>query len=329
MSKSPLISVIMPVYNGEKYISAAIQSILAQTFSDFELIILNDGSTDRTIEIVSSFHDSRVKVIDNSSNKGIIHSRNHAIHSSKGMYLANLDSDDIALPERFAKQLIFFEKNKEYSVVGSDVQLIDEHAKIIGEIKYSSFNRYIKENLFFYNCFAQSSTMIQKKHLDQLNEIYRNQHPLAEDYDLWVRMVEHNPMTNIQETLTQYRTSSSGISRIKNDDIQLSVKKIHEHLFEKLGIAPNDALVEIHEKLLKMELNCSGSVMWGTYEWIQRIITSNIITQRYNKIFFHDSLKRIFISNFLKDKKKTLVLAEIILSDLELRQKMLLIKYLF
>lgn len=328
MSDLPVISVIMPVFNGEKHMSAAIQSVLSQSFSDFELLIVDDGSTDHTKEIALSFNDRRIKFIQNSSNKGIVYSRNLAIQNSKGRFIANLDSDDIALSTRFEKQFLFFEKNPEYSVIGTNVQLIDDDSKITGSIDYTSFNHPIKENLFFYNCFAQSSTMIRKECLKKFDEIYQAQHPLAEDYDLWVRLSENIKMINLPDFLTQYRISLSGISRLKKDAIQTSVKKIHEYQLKNLGLIPSDEQMIIHEKFIQMELEYSIASAWNAFNWIDKIISSNQQSNRYSHSFLQHSLKRIFVSTFLKKRRKSSFLIEIVFSELTLSQKSLLIKYL-
>ena len=129
----PKVSVIMPAYNAGKYISAAIKSILEQTYSDLELIIINDGSTDDTLDIASSYHDSRIHIINNSKNMGLAKSLNIALDVSRGKYFARSDADDINLPNRFKTQVKFLELHPEVDVVGTDMYIFSDQGVIIGE----------------------------------------------------------------------------------------------------------------------------------------------------------------------------------------------------
>lgn len=121
----------MPVFNGGKFIRESIESVLSQTFTDFELIIVDDGSTDNTIDIIRSFEDKRIRLLLNESNRGIGYTRNKALENSKGKYVAVLDSDDIAYPTRLEKQVHFLENNSDYAAIGSgaDVWVEEESEK--------------------------------------------------------------------------------------------------------------------------------------------------------------------------------------------------------
>ena len=134
----PLVSVIMSVYNAEKFLNSAIESITNQTFTDFEFIIIEDCSTDKTLEILREFKekDNRIKIIQKEKNegpKGFIKNLNLGLNMAQGKYVARMDSDDISLPERFQKQVIFLENNPEISMVGAQIDFINEKNEIIGE----------------------------------------------------------------------------------------------------------------------------------------------------------------------------------------------------
>lgn len=131
---NPMISVILPVYNSEKYIEKTIRSVLNQTYEDFELLIIDDIPTDNTMSIVDSIHDDRIRIICNGENKGIAYSRNRGIECCKGKYIALMDYDDIALENRFEKQVAFLEDNPDVDVVGGRIRQIDEDDNFISEV---------------------------------------------------------------------------------------------------------------------------------------------------------------------------------------------------
>ncbi|HGF9542707.1 TPA: glycosyltransferase family 2 protein, partial [Acinetobacter baumannii] len=129
-----LVSVVLPAYNAELYLKEAIDSVLSQTFTDFELIILNDGSIDRTEEIILSYNDSRIVYVKNEKNLGLIGTLNKGINLAKGKYIARMDADDICLPERFKKQVDFLEKNNEIDLIGTNAIKINNNGDRIGVI---------------------------------------------------------------------------------------------------------------------------------------------------------------------------------------------------
>lgn len=134
MNNTPLVSVNMPCYNCSKYIKQSIDSILNQTYTNFELIIIDDGSTDNSVEVIKEFSDKRIKLFENITNQGIVYSRNRAVENSKGKYIAILDSDDIAYPTRIEKQLNFMESNPDFAMTGTWFDIIDENGIFNGEI---------------------------------------------------------------------------------------------------------------------------------------------------------------------------------------------------
>ena len=157
-NSSPKISVMMIVYNAEKFIREAIESILNQTFSDFEFIILDDHSTDNSYEIINEYakRDNRILVLHNEKNLGIAESRTKCIKFAKGKYIAIADADDISIPTRLEKQLKYLEEHKEYGVVGSFLELFDsETGKTIGFRRYHKDDAKLRKRIFIYSPIAQ------------------------------------------------------------------------------------------------------------------------------------------------------------------------------
>ena len=159
---NPKVTVLMPVYNGEIYLAEAIESILNQTFADFEFLIIDDGSTDNTWGILSSYNDNRIRLTRNPKNVGLIESLNNALTLAIGHYIARIDADDISLPKRLEKQKEFLDKNLEIALVGSWVEIIDRQGKRIGYQKFLWDDSLIRWQLLFKTTFAHSAIMARR-----------------------------------------------------------------------------------------------------------------------------------------------------------------------
>ena len=195
---NPEISVLLPVYNSEKYILEAINSILNQTFSNFELIIIDDGSTDTSEEIISKINDKRIVFEKNDTNKGLIYTLNKGIRLSRGSYIARMDADDFSVANRFEKQILEFEKDENLVVCGSFIKTFGNGTEqYISHIPIT--NAQILASIFFTCPFAHPSVMIKKEALLQLEEAYREDYKHSEDYDLWSRLVFVGNSINIPE----------------------------------------------------------------------------------------------------------------------------------
>ena len=219
-----LISVIMSVYNGEKYLVQAIESILNQTYQNFEFIIIDDCSTDNSIEILEEYakKDSRIKIIKKDKNigiKGFIENLNLGISIAEGKYIARMDADDISLPERFQKQVDFLEKNPEIIMVGAQLNFINERNKITGEAIGALQNHDIVKRITSNIQLFHPVIMFRK---DQ-NIHYREKFLYCEDYDLYLNLItQGKKLANLNEKLLNYRVLETSISR-KGDNF---VKKL-------------------------------------------------------------------------------------------------------
>jgi glycosyltransferase involved in cell wall biosynthesis len=200
--KKPKISVVMPAYNAQMYLSTAINSILNQSFRDFEYIIVNDGSTDATATILASFNDRRIKIITHKQNKGIVASLNAGIKQSQGTYIARMDADDIALSDRLERQYAYMQKHVGTVICASNIQSIDQHGNIISKPWWNESSESIKWSLIWGNVIPHPTVMIRKSALPEI--VYRN-YRYAEDYDLWLRMMSEGDIVRMKEVLVQYR----------------------------------------------------------------------------------------------------------------------------
>ena len=208
-SQNPKISVLMPVYNCELYIKEAVDSILNQTYRNFEFLIIDDASTDSTVSIIKQFNDSRIQLIEKPKNSGYTNSLNLGLGIAKGEFIARMDGDDISLPERFAKQISIFEANPEIILCGTLLSIIGEN-KIIN---LPENHEDIKLALLRGNSIAHPSVMFRNLNAKGFSISYDLTKEPAEDYDLWVRLLAVGKFHNLQEVLLQYRVHINQVSK--------------------------------------------------------------------------------------------------------------------
>ena len=233
----PLISVLMPVYNGQQYLAEAIESILNQTYKHFELLILDDGSSDNSAEIIKGFNDSRVVYVKNETNKGLIYTLNRGFGLAKGTFIARMDADDISVTERFEKQIQEFKEDEKLVICGSFIKTFGNGTEqYISHLPIS--NAQILASIFFTCPFAHPSVMIKKEALLKLDEIYREDYKHSEDYDLWTRLVSLGNSKNIPEFLLNYRIHDKQVSTVFEDHKYQSVSKIQTNLLSQFNIVP-------------------------------------------------------------------------------------------
>lgn len=210
MTKKPLVTVLMPVYNAEKFVEHAVRSIINQSFKEFELIVVDDGSTDQTHRILMQFDKKVVKVFSQEKS-GITAALNRGLSLANGKYIARMDADDIALPERLQKQVAFLEAYPEIGIVGSAVLVIDDSGRKWGVQTFEPTDIGIRWTSLLKNPFVHPSVMFRKNLLDDHNLEYRSLHH-AEDYDLWIRLLRFTKGSNIEQPLMLYRVHKSNVS---------------------------------------------------------------------------------------------------------------------
>ncbi len=212
----PTVSVIMAVYNGSSYVGAAIDSILAQTFADFELIVVDDGSTDATAQILESIGDPRLRLV-RQDNQGLAASLNHAISLARGKYLARHDHDDVSLPQRFAKQVAFLDAHPDYALLGTHTVIwVGDQPTDRGH-RHPADDPALRFQLLFDSYFVHGSVMMRRDAVVALGgyTLDRSRQP-PEDYELWSRIVRQHKVANLAEPLLIYREVPSSISRTVN-----------------------------------------------------------------------------------------------------------------
>lgn len=213
MSAPPILSVILPVYNGQEYLLEAIESVLLQSFSDFELIIINDGSTDASSTIIDKLSDPRIQFFQQ-LNKGLAATLNRAISLAKGEYIARQDQDDISFKSRFQKQVEFLDANPDVGMVGTAAEIWVGNERTNRFLKHPTDNAAIKFAMLFDNPFVHSSVMIRRSVFEKVgnySEDLSRQPP--EDYELWSRIMKKYKLANLPDVLMAYREVQGSMSR--------------------------------------------------------------------------------------------------------------------
>jgi len=201
------VTVLMPVYNAERYLRPAVDSILAQTFSDFEFLIINDGSSDGSRKVVESYTDPRIKLVDNPSNMGLARTLNRGLGMATGELIARQDADDVSYPDRLRRQVEFLDSHPDVALVGSQARIIDEDGRPNGLRHYDRCCEYesIRWDLLFGNSFTHASVTFRRKIVADEMGGYDETFRYEQDYDLWSRVASRHSVMNIPLTLVDYR----------------------------------------------------------------------------------------------------------------------------
>ena len=212
----PAVSVLMPAHNGAPWVRDAVESILTQTLEDLELIVIDDGSTDATPEILGRVRDSRLRV-ERRERAGLTRALNVALGLARAPLLARLDADDLALPERLERQRAFLAANAAVGVLGTGAREVDEAGRTAREIRPPADDRAIRRALIRRNPFVHSSVMMRRSVLERAGG-YDEALPVAQDYDLWMRMGRLTRLANLPEPLVVRRLLPGRVSAVRDDE---------------------------------------------------------------------------------------------------------------
>lgn len=211
-SKKPLVSVVMPVRNAGDFLCLSVSSILKQTYCNFELLVVDDASTDGSLGVLKSFHDKRIRIIRNKRNLGITKSANLAIKRAKGEFIARMDGDDIALPNRLEKQVNFLLKNKGVVAVGGQCDLIDSDGKKVGEKRFPNDFESIKRMIFRSVPVQQPSIMVAVCRLPRNFVWYNETFKTAEELELLFKLFNYGEVRNLRSKVLLYRIHKGNTS---------------------------------------------------------------------------------------------------------------------
>lgn len=288
MNSIPVVSVIMPVYNSSLYIEEAVQSILNQTFTDFELIIIDDASTDGTTQIIKKFTDSRIKIIRFDINKGVSKATNVGFEKAKGKYIARMDADDISLKKRLEQQVAVLDANPRILICGSLVKYLGGNNKII---TFKETHPEIITELLISCSVYMGASMFRRQPLN--GYFFDEQKVSGEDYDFWTKVAWLGEMYNIQKVLLLYRVHDNQASKKHKKQQILDDINIRLYLFKKIkfdNIKYTDALIS---KMLLLNELISINDLELFLDWIKDMILLNSKSEVYPQKEFQKVLNRI------------------------------------
>ena len=293
------ISIIMSVFNSEKYLKEAIDSILKQTFRDFEFIIIDDGSSDSSVTIIKSYEDIRIKFIENNVNIGLAASLNKGIEMATGKYIARMDSDDVAVPERLEQQYKYMEAHPEIICYGSWARYFGDDLPMALRIKHRLhlFDTFrvptkhedIQASLLFWIPFVHPSVMFNAGLLRHNNITYNSSLRRAQDYELWSRLCFIGKCANTSKVLLNYRISTTNAGARAHDD-QLSVRKavVNEIIRKIIGRYPTADELGIHIQIVEREISNQASLD-EVKSWLSLLASK----AKESNVFQYDSLIRV------------------------------------
>jgi len=228
MGRDPAVTVLMSVYNGEPYLREAVESVLGQVFSDFEFLIIDDASTDRTVEIVESYRDPRIRLYHNERNLGLTVSLNKGIELARGRYIARMDGDDISLPERLSRQFEFMESHPSVGVCGTWAKTIDPAGNITGEL--SALTGASLKNLCWRpSPFLHPTVMVRADLMKSYG--YNPEYRQAQDYELWLRLSPITDFHNLKNFLYLYRNHGKNVSKTyRKQQLSVAYKAFSEYI---------------------------------------------------------------------------------------------------
>lgn len=242
----PKITVLMPVYNGEPYLRDAMDSILTQTFHNFEFLIIDDGSTDASADIIRSYNDFRIRLECNGRNLGLIPTLNKGLELAKGEYIARMDCDDISLPGRLAVQARVMDANRSWGVCGTWIRIFDGSGD--GHVHpYSTDPDTLICELLFNPPLAHPSAIIRRDLFGALDLRYDESYKNAEDYELWYRASRHTILSNIPKVLLLYRSHPRQVGMKHYSEQQSVAGRIRIRQLESLGICPTEEEFRVHQ----------------------------------------------------------------------------------
>jgi len=280
-------SILLPAYNAASFLSEAIESIINQSFKDFELIILNDGSSDASKDIIFSFNDTRIIYVENETNLGLIKTLNKGIDLCNGEYIFRMDADDICEPQRLEKQILFMEKHPDIGICGTWAQVINNKGEITGKIVTQTAPSFLSVSLLFSvplvhpaACFRAS---ILKKHL--YHEVL-----IAEDFDLWSRLDKETQMANLPEYLFRYRWHDTNISKEKQHLQEQNKEMLIRRGLSELKLNPDDETMRIHRLSFSLyslgkgtQAKINSSDLKKSGQWFSELLSANKLHKRYNQ----------------------------------------------
>lgn len=283
-----MISIALPVYNGEKYIAECLDSLLAQTYEDFEIILIDDCSTDDTAQIVAGYDDTRIRYYKNEKNLGIVHTLNKAFGLCRGEYIARMDADDIAMPQRLEKQLELMERNPELGIVSVWFQMFGD---VDCSVHYAVEPKEIACRLLFSLQLLHPGWLMRRRLVDE-GLAYREEYRYAEDWDFLVRAARTVGLGNVPRELMRYRINPGQLSNVYNAPQQAAANRVARDQLEYLGMELTDEQFALYRRAFgRREELLSGQEMDKLLQILRTMEQANGQKRVYDPAMLHKVIR--------------------------------------
>lgn len=283
---TPRVTVLMPVYNCERYLRDAMESILGQTFTNFQFLIINDGSTDNSINIIKSYTDHRIRLVHNEQNLGLVMSLNKGLELSHGEFIARMDADDISRPERLMLQVDFMDANPLVGVCGSWVQYFPMSDNSVWKLPKSS--EEIRCWQFHSVGVAHPSVMLRRQFFIEHGLLYDPRYLHIEDFELWGRAIQYMNFANIQKVLLNYRINPEQICALHGAEQHAAIAPLRLLQVKRLGIEPTQDEQQLHEMIMNGAVPPESDSLDRAEQWLLKLLSAN----RTSGIFRADCFSR-------------------------------------
>jgi hypothetical protein len=271
--KMPTISVVTAVYNGVSFLRETIDSILAQSFSDFEYLLVDDCSTDGSVALIESYKDPRIRLVRRSSNGGIVATRNQGFAMATGEFLALIDQDDLACPDRFAEQLKAFSLNPKLGIAATWVDYVDEKSQPLPGAPRRKYNsKELHSFLLFVNPFSNSSLLVRREAIK--TPAYDPAFALCEDYHFIVTISRQWEVCMLQQVLNKYRIHSSNYSKVAASSMNQHELKLKRLMLSTYGLEVAESDLTYHHDLGKKVLVAMPDSLANVGNWLVKLVSS-------------------------------------------------------
>lgn len=283
--RQPVVTVIMPVHNGERFVGAAVDSVLGQTFTDFVLVAIDDASTDGTLDVLLRYTDSRVQVIRSASRVGPAAARNMGLDLARSTYVAFFDSDDIAAPRRLDTQVAWLRGHPGTGFLAAHVSLIDEQGAPTGPVwGYGRDPVLIAPSLLFRNPLPTSTVVVDRAVIG--HERFDATLAVASDYDMWIRLGRRTAIACLPDVLVQYRDHPANLSHTHGASADACLDRIVLRSLAPMEIVPSASELSVHRRLRSQQLDGSEAFVREAAAWLVRLDEANAMTATWPRTAF-------------------------------------------
>jgi glycosyltransferase involved in cell wall biosynthesis len=291
---TPAVTVVVPVRNGEAFIGQTLDSLLAQTFTDFVVVVIDDASTDGTDAILQRYTDERrMRVVRSEICLGAAGARNRGLDLARSHYVAFCDGDDVANPRRLERQMAFLSSHPGVQMLGADVTLIDAHGRPTGADWCMEAPGDVGPSMLFGNCLLTSTIIVERALIGE-DRFDQTLSPV-EDYDLWARVSARGRVEGLPEILAQYRVHEAGISRTLRDNTERSLRIIARKQLARLGLTPSHEQLELHRRLMSRDVPGTAAFAATASAWFETLQQANASHGTYDV----NSLRRVIAAHWL------------------------------